>query len=88
MGDDGSGGCIAARIPQASLLTPAAHQSLSAKAQGAYHELREIRDRLVEDLEEFMGPTGIEDAGKVPGWRGSIMVDREKTACRADRRRG
>ena len=53
-----------------------------------YHEVREIRDRLVEDLLEYLGPEAIEDAARVPGWRGSIMVDREKTACRADRRRG
>jgi len=53
-----------------------------------YHEVRGIRDRLVEDLVEWMGPDAIADAAAVPGWRGSIMVDREKTACRADRRRG
>ena len=53
-----------------------------------YHELREIRERLVEDLEEWMGPNAIADASAVPGWRGNILVDREKTACRADRRRG
>jgi hypothetical protein len=53
-----------------------------------YHEIRELRDRLVEELEEWMGPDAIADAAAVPGWRGSIMVDRERTACRADRRRG
>jgi hypothetical protein len=53
-----------------------------------YHEVREIRERLVEDLEEWMGPDAIADAAAVPGWRGNILVDREKTACRADRRRG
>lgn len=53
-----------------------------------YHEVREIRDRLVDDLLEWMGPTAIADAAAVPGWRGNILVDREKTACRADRRRG
>ena len=52
-----------------------------------YHDVRLIRDRLVEDLEQWMGPSAIEDAARVPAWRGSIMVDREKTACRADRRR-
>ena len=53
----------------------------------SYHEVRELRERLVEELEEYMGPTAIADAGRVPVWHGSIMVDREKTACRADRRR-
>jgi hypothetical protein len=46
-----------------------------------------MRDRLVEDLEEWMGPAAIADAVKAPGWRGDIAVDREKTACRAERRR-
>jgi len=53
-----------------------------------YHEVREIRDRLVEDLEEWMGPDAIADAMRVPAWLGNIQVDRERTACRADRRRG
>lgn len=52
-----------------------------------YHEVREIRNRLVEDLETFMGPDAIADAARVPEWRGNILVDREKTTCRADRRR-
>jgi len=52
-----------------------------------YHDIREIREMLVEDLEEWMGPTAIADAARVPSWRGNILVDREKTACRADRRR-
>ena len=53
-----------------------------------YHEIRELRDRLVVELQEWMGPDAIADAAAVPGWRGNILVDREKTACRADRRRG
>ena len=52
-----------------------------------YHEIRELRDRLVVELQEWMGPDAIADAAAVPGWRGNILVDREKTACRADRRR-
>ena len=60
----------------------------TAKSCGmSYHEMREIRDRLVEDLETFMGPDAIADAAKTPEWFGNILVDREKTACRADRRR-
>lgn len=52
-----------------------------------YHDIRELRDRLMEDLEEFMGPSAIADAVRVPRWRGNIQVDKEKMACRADRRR-
>jgi len=53
-----------------------------------YHDVRQIRDRLVEDLEEFMGEELIADSAQVPSWRGNILVDKEKMACRADRRRG
>jgi len=52
-----------------------------------YHDVRLIRDRLVEDLEEFMGDDAIADASRVPAWRGNLQVDKEKMACRADRRR-
>ena len=61
----------------------------TAKACGTgYHEIRELRDRLVEELLEFMGPTAIEDAAKIPTWRSNLMQDHERMACRADRRRG
>jgi hypothetical protein len=61
----------------------------TAKGCGTpYHEVREIRDQLVQDLEQWMGPDAIANALHVPSWRGNILVDREKTACRADRRRG
>ncbi len=53
-----------------------------------YHEVREIRDGLAKDLEEWMGPDAIADAVRVPGWRGNLMQDHERVACRADRRRG
>ena len=56
--------------------------------QMPYHEVREIRGRLVEQLQEFMGPEAIADASRIPVWRSNILVDRERTACRADRRRG
>ena len=53
-----------------------------------YYEMREIRDRLVEDLQEWMGPSAIADSVHVPSWRGNIMADHERVACRADRRPG
>jgi len=52
-----------------------------------YNDVRIIRDRLVEELEEWLGPDAIADASHVPSWRGNVLVNREKTACRADRRR-
>lgn len=41
----------------------------------------------MEDLEEFMGDDAIADAVRPAAWRGNIQVDKEKMACRADRRR-
>ena len=61
----------------------------TARACGmTYSDVRTIRDRLVEDLEEYMGGELIEDAARIPSWRGNILQDHEKMACRADRRRG
>jgi hypothetical protein len=61
----------------------------TARACGmTYNAMRELRDELVDDLLEWMGPDAIADAAAIPGWRGSIMAHREKTACRADMRRG
>lgn len=40
-----------------------------------YNDVRLIRDRLVEALEEWMGPSAIEDSMRVPGWRGNLLVD-------------
>ena len=53
-----------------------------------YAGIREVREHLVEELEEFMGEDVIADAATVPKWRGNIMADKERMACRADRRRG
>ena len=52
-----------------------------------YNDVRIIRECLVEDLEEYMGPSAIADAGRVPAWKGNLMQDHERMACRADRRR-
>jgi hypothetical protein len=52
-----------------------------------YQGLRELRQTMAEDLRAFMGADAIEDCLRVPAWRASIMVDRERAACQADRRR-
>ena len=43
--------------------------------------------KLAEDLREYMGEQAIADSARIPAWRGNIMADHEKAACRADRRR-
>ena len=61
----------------------------TAKACGmSYHEVRELREALVEDLAWFMGDDAVADAARAPVWRSNLMQDHERMACRADRRRG
>ena len=52
-----------------------------------YLQLQHLRLRLAEELQEFLGPEAIMDSIPVPTWRANIMADREKAACKADRRR-
>ena len=47
----------------------------------------ELKENLAEDLREYFGEDAIADSMQAPSWRGNIMVDHEKAACRADRRR-
>ncbi|MEA3188722.1 MAG: hypothetical protein QOD99_2552, partial [Chthoniobacter sp.] len=46
-----------------------------------------LRNRLATELREFMGEEAVADSARVPAWRGNIMADKEKAACRVDRRR-
>ena len=49
--------------------------------------MRVVKERMAEELREYLGDQAIADALRVPGWKGNILVDKEKMACRADRRR-
>jgi hypothetical protein len=60
----------------------------TAKDCGAgYSRLYQLRRKLAEDLLEFMGDQAIADSAQIPAWRAHLLVDRERAACRADRRR-
>jgi len=48
----------------------------------------DLKARLADDLREHFGEDAIADSMQAPAWRGNIMVDHEKAACRAERRRG
>lgn len=52
-----------------------------------YSSLNALKDKLALDLLEFLGSTAIQDSVHVPHWRSRLRVDKEKMACRADRRR-
>lgn len=47
----------------------------------------ELKTRLAADLKEHFGDDLIGDSQQAPSWRGNIMADHERAACRADRRR-
>lgn len=60
----------------------------TARECGAgYSRLCQLKEKLAADLREFMGASAIEDSTRIPSWRASLMVDRERAACQADRRK-
>ena len=60
---------------------------LSLEEEVGYGHMRVVKERMAEELREYLGDQAIADALRVPGWKGNILVDKEKMACRADRRR-
>ncbi len=65
-------------------------ESLSETARSSglsYLTLGEVKVKLADDLREFMRASAVLDALKVPTWRANLVADREKAACKADRRR-
>lgn len=53
-----------------------------------YWKVGDLKLQMASDLLDFMGEDPIADSMQVPSWRGNLVVDREKAACRADRRKG
>lgn len=53
-----------------------------------YSSLYALKDRLAADLREYLGDDALAQSVQRPKWKASIARDREKMACRADRRRG
>ena len=56
-------------------------------AKVSYWQLGQLKEKLADDLREFMGDEAIEDSVRNPSWRGNLVVDRERAACQADRRK-
>jgi hypothetical protein len=60
----------------------------TATTQGEWYPgMWALKNRMAEEVREYLGDTAIADTAQTPRWKASIAVDREKTACRADRRR-
>ena len=58
-----------------------------ARSSGeSYHHVRQLREKMADDLAEFMGSDIIADSVRASSWRAGINAAYEKAACRADRR--
>ena len=65
-------------------------KSLKATAERSGHlymSLYGLKVKLAEDVREYLGNEAIAQSLQVPRWKASIARDRERTACRADRRK-
>jgi hypothetical protein len=65
-------------------------QSLKATAERSGHlymSLYGLKEKMAEDVREYLGDEAIAESVRTPRWKASITVDREKASCRADRRR-
>jgi hypothetical protein len=59
----------------------------SAKqSRNSYFQIRQLKEKLAVELREYMGEEAVADAMRIPAWRGNIMADHERAACRAERR--
>jgi len=52
-----------------------------------YPGMWQLKQRMAEEVRLFLGDTAIADTTQPPRWKAGIAVDRERTACRAERRR-
>jgi len=60
---------------------------MARQSRRSYFTVRQIKARLEADLRDYMGDQAIADSARIPAWRGNILADHERAACRADRRR-
>lgn len=52
-----------------------------------YSRFYTLRNRMAEEVREYMGAEAIAESTRTPRWKASINRDRERASCRADRRR-
>ncbi len=61
----------------------------TAEGNGAgFAHIYPLKYKLADELREFLGEHAVADSLRIPAWRGNLSADREKTASRAERRRG
>lgn len=47
-----------------------------------YSQVRVLKEKMENDLREFMGPSAVEDSMRRPVWVGDLHAERERSACR------
>ena len=52
-----------------------------------YSTMAEVKYKMADDLREFLGSDAIADCVRVPAWAGTVIAERERAACRAQRKR-
>ena len=52
-----------------------------------YPGMWQLKQRMAEEVREYLGNAAIAESVQTPHWKANIAVDRERTACRAERRR-
>ena len=62
-------------------------KSTAERSEHLYASLYGLKEKLAEDVREYLGVEALADSVKMPRWKACIQRDREKTACRAERRR-
>jgi hypothetical protein len=62
-------------------------KSTAERSEHLYMSLYGLKEKLAKDVREYLGNEAVNDSVRLPKWKACINRDREKTACRADRRR-
>jgi hypothetical protein len=61
---------------------------VSRERHRSYFTIRQLKEKLAQDVREYFGDEAVADSLHQPNWRGAIHAEKERFACRADRRRG
>ncbi len=60
----------------------------AAENGSGFSRIYQLQNQMAEEVREFMGDEAIAQATRPPSWKGTVMADRERALCRADRRKG
>lgn len=63
-----------------------AKETASSNGEG-YSRIYQLQDQMAEDVREFMGEEAIAQAARPPLWRGTVIAEKERALCRAERRK-